>query len=223
MIISNSLYILSGKLERGNEKMSKFCTNCGQQLNDIDKFCSSCGAKQVVESSNDDTSVSMQTIAIPMGTNTFNENKILEKELGKIGFKGSVTGGFIRAGLLGGIGAGFGGKIGASWAASKLKTDEIHDRISLSKNITESMTTVIQALSSMGTIIDASQYSDYPVISACCGSGYANMNPVVLCVEFIQNGNEKTDLHISGYAKEGLIKQKTAIKAIEKLKAMISK
>jgi len=198
--------------------MSKFCTNCGQQLNDMDKFCSVCGTKQVVEESlGDATTASTHTTSV----NTFNNNKVLEKELGKVGLKSGVIGGFIGGGLLSAIGGAAGGRLGASWAASKLPTDEVHDKIVLQKNLTTSMTTVVQALSSMGTIIDASQYTDYPVVSACCGSGFANMNPAVLCVEFVQSDNAETDLYISGYAKEGLIKQKTAIKAIEKLKSIL--
>lgn len=192
--------------------MSKFCTNCGQKLNNSDKFCPSCGEKQVVaESSN----------AAPVPANIFSKDTILKKELGKLGLKSGAIGGFKSSGLLGAIGGGLGGKLGAGWAASKLRTDEVHDKAVLQKNITSSMTTVLQALSSMGTIIDASQYSDYPVVSACVGSGYANMNPAVICVEFVKIGDIQTDLHISGYAKEGLIKQKTAIKAIERLKSMV--
>lgn len=155
-------------------------------------------------------------------TAEINQDTILEKEIAKAGYKGGVIGGFIGGGLFSAISGGLGGKMGASWAASKLKTDEVHDTISLSKDMKDSIAFVLQALSAMGTIMDASQYSDYPVISACCGSGYGNMNPAVLCVEFIQNGNGQTDLHISGYAKEGLIKQKTAIKAITRLKEMLT-
>lgn len=202
--------------------MSKFCTNCGQQLNDIDKFCFSCGTKQnIKESLNEVDKVSHQKTSTQ--SNSVCEDQILKKELGKIGLKAGVIGGFIGGGLLGAIGSSLGGKLGASWAASKLKTDEVHDKISIQKNLHTTMTIVLNALTSMGTIIDSSEYSDYPVISACCGGGYANMNPAVLCVEFVQNGDEQTNLHISGYAKEGLIKQKTAIKSIEKLKTIINK
>ena len=199
--------------------MSKFCTSCGRRLKDIDKVCSTCGTRRVVaECSSDTTKESTHQTS----SNTFSKDKVLEKELGKVGFKSGALGGFMGGGLLSAISGGFGGKLGASWAASKLKTDEVHDKVSLQKNLTTSMTIVIRALSSMGTIIDVSQYTNYHVVSACCGSGFANMNPAVICVEFVQIGKAQTDLHISGYAKEGLIKQKTAIKAISKLKVMIS-
>lgn len=149
-------------------------------------------------------------------------DKILEKELGKAGFKSGVLGAFANSGLLNNIDDAFAGNLGASWAASKLKIDEVHVTISLQKNLRLSMITIIEALSSIGTLIDGSKYTDYPVVLACCGSGYANMNPAIVCVEFVQIDNEQTDLYISAYAKEGLIKQKTAIKAIKKLKSIIN-
>ena len=145
-------------------------------------------------------------------------SKFLEKELGKVGQKSGSLGGFLGAGLLGAIGGSVAGKLGASWAASKLPTDEVHDDVILKDNLQNSMVKVLNSLSSMGTITESSQYTDYPVISAVCGSGAFNMNPAVLCVEFVEVNETETKLFISGYAKEGLIKQRTAIKAINKLK-----
>lgn len=145
-------------------------------------------------------------------------NKILEKELEKVGCKNATLGEFDNSELLSNIDDVFAGNSGASFAIRKLKIDKVQDKISLQKNLKESMTLIFQALSSIGIIIDASKYTDYPVLSACCGSGYANMNPAIICVEFLQTDDNKTDLYISAYAKEGLIKQKTAKKAILKLK-----
>lgn len=155
---------------------------------------------------------------------------ILERELGKVGQKGGALGGFLGAGLLGSIGStvggviggAIGGKLGATWAASKLPIDEVHEEVILEQNLTSSIMEVLNSLDSMGTIIDSSNYTEYPVISAVCGSGFGKMNPAVICVEFVEISKSKTNLYISAYAKEGVIKQKTAIKAIKRFKYLIN-
>ena len=158
-----------------------------------------------------------------MSKNNDDKDKFLENEIGNVGFKSGLIGGLIGGGLPGGIGGAKGGKLGASWAASKLPTDEVRDKITLEENLRTSMITVVEALSSIGTIINRSKDMDCPVVSGWCGSGFANMNPAIICVEFKQINNTQTGLYIFAYAKEGLIKQKTALKAIAKLKAMIIK
>ena len=113
-------------------------------------------------------------------------NAILEKELGKVGQKSGSLGGFLGGGLLSAIGGAMGGKLGAAWAASKLPTDEVHEELKLEESLPNSMMKVLNSLSSMGTILDSSQYTSYPVISAVCGSGFGKMNPAIICVEFIK-------------------------------------
>lgn len=166
--------------------------------------------------------MSRRCISSGQGLVDIKNDNILEREVGKAGSKGGAIGGFIGGGLLSAISGSYGGNLGAIWAANNMKTDEVHDKITLQKDLTTSMKAVSNALSSMGTIIDASQYTEHLVVSACCGSGFFNMNPAIICVEFLQIGNAQMELYVSGYAKEGLIKQKTAIKAIKKLKAIIS-
>ena len=115
-----------------------------------------------------------------------------------------------------------GGALGASFAASVLKTYEAHDMIYLAKDLKESMELVTCYFKEHGELIDVSKHLEAPIVSACVGSGYWNLNPALLCVEFVAKSDNCTILHITGYAKEGLIKQKTAIKAIEGLKNSLS-
>ena len=52
-----------------------------------------------------------------------------------------------------------------------------------------------------------------PQLSAVVGSGFFHLNPAILCIEFQQMDALCTMLHISAFAKEGLIKQKSSEKA----------
>lgn len=114
------------------------------------------------------------------------------------------------------------GGSGGVLGAHLLKTDEVHDMIHIAKDLKESMELVTYYFKECGKLIDASEYSEVPIVSACVGSGFGNLNPAVLCVEFVVQPDNSTILYITGYAKEGLIKQKTAIKAIERLKHSLS-
>lgn len=127
-----------------------------------------------------------------------------------------------KLGELGGAVARSRGALGVSFAASVLKTDVVHDTIYIAKDLKESMELVTCYFKEHGELIDTSEYSDVPIVSACVGSGCWNLNPAVLCVEFLVQSDNSTLLNITGYAKEGLIKQKTAIKAIEGLKHSLS-
>jgi hypothetical protein len=53
-----------------------------------------------------------------------------------------------------------------------------------------------------------------PAVFAIIGSGVKNMNPAVICATFEYVDDNATKIHIVGSAKEGLIKQKTAEKAV---------
>ena len=123
---------------------------------------------------------------------------------------------------IGSVAIGKCGALGASFAASTLKTDEIHDVIHLALDLQRSMELVLDYFKEHGEPLYTSENSNVPMLSACVGAGYGNLNPAILCVEFIAKCESSTKLNITGYAKEGLIKQKTALKAIESLKLSLT-
>lgn len=63
---------------------------------------------------------------------------------------------------------------------------------------------------------DAAGASEYPKISGIMGSGFLGMNPTVLHIELVANEGNSTHLLVSAAAKEGLIKQHAAEKAVTK-------
>ncbi len=56
-----------------------------------------------------------------------------------------------------------------------------------------------------------------PALSAVIGSGFKNMNPAIVFLAFEAVDAMATNIHISGSAKEGLIKQKTAQKVVMRI------
>ncbi|MDO4731854.1 MAG: hypothetical protein Q4B14_07050, partial [Clostridia bacterium] len=93
--------------------------------------------------------------------------------------------------------------------AEEVKTDEI----SLSEPMT--LAELREVLMQMSTILEEKIEENIYVISA--NSGKATSNGAILVIEL---GKEK--IYISGYAKEGLINQKTFEKVVSKLKNKLS-
>lgn len=158
------------------------------------------------------------------------KEEIIKKQLGKIGgtsgFIGGAAGGVFRSMLTGSgsygaaIFAAYGGKNGAEWAASKLPTVEYTQSCEMRCSIAESMKTaltMIQEYPSFLQMLETDSEPNTPVLSALVGSGKANMNPTVVCMAFTPSGDNTTTVEIAGYAKEGLIKQKSSEKAVARI------
>ena len=101
------------------------------------------------------------------------------------------------------------GKKGAKWAASKLPVSSIEEQIPIAPL---SYGRVKAAFAGCGTILKEEQSALAGVIPA----GAMNMNPA-----FVVVWTEDGILHIIAQAKEGLIKQHTAEKAIQKFKSTL--
>lgn len=99
---------------------------------------------------------------------------------------------------------------GSRWAALKLPTSSIEDQIPIASLPCGA---VKAAFAGCGTILKDERDSLAGVIFA----GSMNMNPAFMIV-----WPEDGILHIIAQAKEGLIKQHTAEKAIQKFKAALS-
>lgn len=101
------------------------------------------------------------------------------------------------------------GKRGAKWVVSKLPMSSAEEQIPIGSL---PYTAVKTALARCGTILREDQSGFAGVILA----GALDMNPA-----FVIIWAEDTILHIFAQAKEGLIKQHTAEKAIQKLKSAL--
>lgn len=103
------------------------------------------------------------------------------------------------------------GRAAVKKAAAKIATTEISDSVEIKgENAFEA---VREALSQCGTVHGS---SDDKIISGVILSGAAAMNP---CYFIIMTEGNRAE--IKAYAKEGLIKQHTAEKAVEALKEAI--
>ncbi len=108
-----------------------------------------------------------------------------------------------------------GGRLGAEWAAKRLKSERYDRSIVYTVDIDTACQDVYEILSGMGEIIET---SDEPLgLAAVVGSGFLNMNPTIVTATFEPEDDEATAIHLSAVAKEGLIKQKSARKAVDRL------
>jgi hypothetical protein len=57
----------------------------------------------------------------------------------------------------------------------------------------------------------------YPMLKAVVGSGFLNMNPAIVYLEIREGDSTGCELMITAAAKEGLIKQHTASKAVQRV------
>ena len=55
---------------------------------------------------------------------------------------------------------------------------------------------------------------DVPEAAVVMGSGFLNLNPTLVRCRWSDHGGEETTIVLSAFAKEGLIKQKSAHKAL---------
>lgn len=104
------------------------------------------------------------------------------------------------------------GKSGAYSVAKKLKMESVMDEIFLGENAFQA---ILNALIKSGKILETN--IEEKQACAVIAAGTANMNPAIVVIKTEENGK----VSIIATAKEGLIKQHTAEKAIKLLKAQL--
>jgi hypothetical protein len=108
------------------------------------------------------------------------------------------------------------GSIGAKIAARFLPTERYQAETSVSGDVAAVLSRVYSIFVANGRIASdvESGVSSYPKISGVIGSGFFNMNPTVVHVEVVATDTTSTALRVTAAAKEGLIKQRSAEKAV---------
>ena len=121
------------------------------------------------------------------------ESKILERELGKLG------------------------GIGAKWAARLLPSVVFESTFELSTTPANARTVGLSVLTEIG-------FSDpeLPELSVICGSGNLNLNPTIVSLVIVPL-DRGCKVLVRGIAKEGLVKQDSARKAVERVSAILQK
>ncbi|HEY2641768.1 MAG TPA: hypothetical protein VGI66_18000 [Streptosporangiaceae bacterium] len=118
--------------------------------------------------------------------------------------------------------SGSGGAAGATFAARRLRKRDHELDIVIEKPCDETFAQVIRAVGALGTVIEAATpVLGVAMIRGVIGAGYMNVNPAVVTVSMTAKGVGQTAVHIRGAAKEGLISQRTAQKAAERLAGLL--
>lgn len=145
------------------------------------------------------------------------DDELLAKELEKVAAEGAK----IAAKITGSSSVAKGAENSESMrrAARRLDTEQHREERSLEGDPKSVLRRVYDAMHSVGRILEEHEResSSNPRISGVVGSGFLGKNPAVVHAEIVEVREGRCILCIEGSAKEGLIKQGTARKAVEKL------
>ena len=99
---------------------------------------------------------------------------------------------------------------------SIVPTRQFQRQVSVSGDPAQVIAKATSFFASKGRIADDPEAptSQYPKISGVVEAGFFNMNPTLVHIEVISAGDKSCTLLLSGSAKEGLIKQQSAEKAV---------
>lgn len=97
--------------------------------------------------------------------------------------------------------------------------------VSVSPDAATVLSEVASLFENEGRIVRDSEAgtSPYPRISGVLGSGFLKMNPTLVHVEVVGVTEDACTLLVSGAAKEGLIKQRSAQKAVVRIAEYLGK
>ncbi|WP_317440823.1 hypothetical protein [Streptomyces collinus] len=141
-----------------------------------------------------------------------NEDEILTQALGRVGGVAGALGGGL-AGFLGGL---FGGRLGALLTKKVSQEAELTLQCPLSA-ASERVRNVLAELAQPTAHNLLGPVTDQTKIMAVAGGGFGDLNPVVITIRLTSHGRHSTTLEIRTAAKEGLIKQRSAEKTMNKL------
>lgn len=114
-----------------------------------------------------------------------------------------------------------GGAVGAALSAKMLPNETVEASFEISSSPTEVTKMVFEVLEKEGNIFKNEFETNVPMFSAVVGSGFMNMNPVVIHISVEPATGQKSKVIIQAISKEGLIKQHSSEKCIERLKSLI--
>lgn len=122
------------------------------------------------------------------------------------------------AGSAGGSGA----RRGAKWSARRIKIYDHTGSAQCKLPLTVAINCCIEIIAGLPNFITfIDEDSNIPCLWAVVGSGALSLNPTIICLEFTSATEDITAIQITASAKEGLIKQKSAEKAVQQLKQLL--
>jgi hypothetical protein len=119
--------------------------------------------------------------------------------------------------------AGFFGGFGARVAARRLPVEEHQESVCLAVDVARARALGVRALQHLDGRLDFALASAEPEggISAVVGSGNMNLNPTIVQMQFAEASPIATNVIIRALAKEGIVKQHSAEKAVERVKNLL--
>jgi hypothetical protein len=152
---------------------------------------------------------------------TTGTDDLLAQELGKLGELSGRIGDDLLQAATGGKSkgsSGFAGSLGARFAAQFLPTESVTRTLNFDLSPDYLLRIGYSVLTKLGSIqSDTSETRLYPLLRAVIGSGFMNQNPTVVYFEILSSTKEKSTLTLTAAAKEGLIKQRSAEKALTRV------
>lgn len=147
------------------------------------------------------------------------EDDLLARELGKVAASKKGEIGKILGDAKVADAAAMGESYGASLMSRFLPTERFQRQIVIHADARTVLTKVHGYLLSNGRVSssDELEESPNPTISGVLGSGFLNKNPALVHCEVSAISDQGCTVVITGAAKEGLIKQHTAEKAVKRL------
>ncbi len=136
---------------------------------------------------------------------------LLAKELAKAGKLGGKLGG--------GMAGALGGWLGAHIAGRILPTEWFEQQLAIAQRPETVLAQATAFLAAQGRVAadDEAGTSPFPKVSGILGSGFLKANPTIVHVEVLQASPAGCTVRVTGAAKDGLIRQRSAEKAVQRL------
>lgn len=144
-------------------------------------------------------------------------NDLLAKELAKLAALGSSVGQFLSGADDAGHLAENATSMGVRFAMKFMPTERYTEKLLLTMPPDKALKIGYSVLSKMGALQKQDEQSSYPFLTAVIGSGMMNLNPAVVYFEILEATDSQCEITLTGAAKEGLIKQHTAEKAVKRI------
>ncbi|MFD3696865.1 hypothetical protein ACFWUZ_12055 [Streptomyces sp. NPDC058646] len=129
-------------------------------------------------------------------------------------------------GAAGALGGGSGGRLGATFAAKRLKKNVHEIPLTLAAPAAAAAEHVAGVLARLGNLLDTGSGGGpdgLRTVRAVVGGGFGNMNPVVVTVTLAPAGQNGTAVTVRGAAKEGLIKQRAGEKTAQQVAGLLAR
>jgi len=102
-----------------------------------------------------------------------------------------------------------------------LPLEEYETVIELRIDLSGARAKTLRVLQAIGSQIDDASDGDSGPISAVVWSGYLHLNPTFIQVHVSATSSDCSRLTIKGFAREGLIKQKSALTAVDRISKLL--